>query len=74
MGGVKRKSCRNKNRLLIIFLIPFLTLSILYIILLFACKYPGNLTPDSISQISQLMTGNYSNHHPFYHTMIIKLT
>ena len=39
---------------------------------LFAAKYPGLLTEDSVSQIEQLMTGVYSNHHPFYHTIIIK--
>lgn len=41
--------------------------------ILFLAKYPGLLTEDSISQIDQLMSGSYSNHHPFYHTMVIKL-
>ena len=40
---------------------------------LFLAKYPGVLTEDSIWQIEQLLTGEYSNHHPFYHTMLIKL-
>ena len=39
---------------------------------LFLAKYPGALTEDSISQIDQLMTGVYSNHHPVFHTLIIK--
>ncbi len=56
----------------IIFIVPFVIISTINIVLLFACKYPGNLTPDSISQIGQLLSGNYSNHHPFYHTMVIK--
>jgi len=72
-----KEFCWKKNTYkippLAVFIIPFITISILNIILLFGCKYPGNLTPDSISQTSQLMQGSYSNHHPFYHTMVIKL-
>lgn len=41
--------------------------------ILFLAKYPGLLTEDSISQIDQLMSGSYSNHHPYYHTIVIKL-
>lgn len=40
--------------------------------ILFLAKYPGLLTEDSISQIEQLMSGVYSNHHPYYHTMMIR--
>ncbi len=64
---------KNAFRPIIIFFASFLIISILYIILLFTCKYPGNLSYDSIFQIRQLMTGSYSNHHPFYHTITIKL-
>ena len=39
---------------------------------LFAAEYPGVLTPDSISQMTQLLSGVYSNHHPYYHTQIIR--
>jgi len=42
------------------------------ILTLFLCNYPGSLSPDSIDQIVQLTRGVYSNHHPFWHTMIIK--
>ena len=38
---------------------------------LFMAVYPGVLTPDSISQMTQLLEGQYSNHHPYYHTQII---
>ncbi len=58
---------------LVIFLISFIIILIIDITILFTCKYPGNLTPDSLSQIAQVFSGNYSNHHPFYHTMVIKL-
>ena len=40
---------------------------------LFLAAYPGILTNDSISQMQQLLSNsNYSNHAPFYHTMLIK--
>ena len=31
---------------------------------------PGFLTSDSISQISQIIFGNYNNHHPIAHTLL----
>lgn len=39
--------------------------------ILFMAVYPGSLTADSISQMTQLLEGSYSNHHPYYHTQII---
>ena len=39
----------------------------------FFVMYPGCLTLDSIDQIAQIRSGVYSNHHPFWHTMVIKL-
>lgn len=39
----------------------------------FFVLYPGCLTLDSIDQISQIRSGVYSNHHPFWHTMVIKV-
>ena len=53
--------------------ICFCTISSINLTFLFVCNYPGNLTRDSISQMTQLLSGNYTNHHPFWHTMIIKL-
>lgn len=40
------------------------------VILIFS-QYPGILTTDSKSQMSQLINHVYSNHHPYYHTQII---
>ena len=34
--------------------------------------YPGVVSVDSADQISQILSGVYSNHHPFWHTMIIR--
>lgn len=56
-----------------VFCISFFSISIMNIFLLLTCKYPGNLSPDSISLIEQIMLGRYSNHHPFYYTMLIKI-
>lgn len=42
-----------------------------YALVLFGSQYPGELTPDSIGQMTQLLTHSYSNHHPYYHTQII---
>lgn len=46
-----------------------LVVNTLYLVLV---AYPGNLSPDSFSQINQIMTGSYTNHHPYWHTMLIK--
>lgn len=40
----------------------------------FLYQYPGIMTPDSIVQFEQVLGINpYSNHHPWVHTMLIKL-
>ncbi len=56
-----------------VFLIVFVLISLTDLGVLILCKYPGNLQTDSFAQIYQA-TGDfdYSNHHPFYHTMLIK--
>ena len=66
------KSEKSVNPI-IAFAVCFVLLVITRLIVLFYSQYPGELTPDSISQMSQLLNGSYSNHHPFYHTMVIKI-
>lgn len=44
-----------------------------YALVLFGARYPGILSPDSISQMTQIMEHSYSNHHPYYHTQIIHM-
>ncbi len=56
-----------------LFWLSFLMITITRWIVLHFCLYPGNLTPDSISQINQILSGSYSNHHPFYHTQVIRI-
>lgn len=47
-------------------------LTAIYTVIFILGFYPGILSPDSINQIEQTFTGVYSNHHPFWHTMIIQ--
>lgn len=56
-----------------IFLLSFIIISAVYLLVFFLCKYPGNLSFDSITQVRQGLTGEYSNHQPFIHTIIIQL-
>lgn len=62
----------QRLRPMTIFLLSFAVISIWDLFILFSCRYPGLLTNDSINQIEQMMSGSYSNHHPFYHTMVIR--
>lgn len=55
------------------FAISFLSLMVTRLIVLFYSQYPGVLAYDSITQMSQILSGRYTNHHPYYHTMTIKL-
>ena len=56
-----------------LFWFAFILIFVLNCTILFSCKYPGFLTIDSVIQIKQTIDGGYTNSHPFYHTMIIKL-
>lgn len=54
------------------FLIVFITTLIIDVLYLLAVAYPGTITNDSATQINQILHGEYTNHHPFYHTIVIK--
>lgn len=58
---------------LAVFLVALVAIAAVDLTVLFLCKYPGNLSYDSIFQMNQIATGAYTNHHPFWHTMLIKL-
>ena len=49
------------------------SLSVIYLIYLLFVAYPGSVTSDAMWQIDQTWYGNYSVHHPFWHTMCIEL-
>ena len=61
---------RNKN---LFFLSLWLIIIFVDLFIFYTAQYPGIFTPDSIGQVRQILTGVYTNHHPFYHTMIIKI-
>ena len=55
------------------FLFVWVVIATFDLIVLFCAKYPGVLSPDSISQMGQILSKSYSNHHPYYHTQIIHI-
>ena len=55
-----------------IYVLSILLISTINLFFLFMCKYPGNITPDSLKSIGQSLSNSYSNKHPFYFTMIVK--
>lgn len=61
---------RNKK---LFFLSLWLIIIFVDLFIFYTAQYPGIFTPDSIGQVRQILTGVYTNHHPFYHTMIIKI-
>ncbi|MBO4904972.1 MAG: hypothetical protein J5367_07085 [Lachnospiraceae bacterium] len=68
-----KSSSPDGRRPILFFLIPFVGISVLYLTIYFCCYYPGLLSLDSIDQVDQIFTGVYSNHQPFYHTLLISL-
>ena len=67
------KKAENSNKTITLFTICTLIIFVFNCVFLIFVYYPGILTPDSINQITQIKTEKYSNHHPFYHTMLIKI-
>ncbi len=68
--GSDRVSGEKPCRVFVGSLLFFLAI---YLIYLFFVVYPGSVTSDSIDQINRIVTGKYTNHHPHWHTMCIKL-
>lgn len=56
-----------------IFLLAYGLIVTTNVIILLGTLYPGILSSDSISQIKQILTHSYSNHHPYYYTQIIHI-
>lgn len=53
--------------------LAFLAVFLLQMNYLLFCRFPGGLQYDSINQLTQVVTGQYSNHHPIYHTLWLTL-
>ena len=66
----QRNDTLNTKKLFLFSFFLILTIDLFY---LFFVAYPGNVSTDSISQIKQIMTGVYSNHHPYWHTRLMGL-
>lgn len=55
-----------------VFLSVFLLTVLINSVVLFSGYYPGCLSNDSLNQILQGISGEYSNHHPYFHTLLIR--
>lgn len=70
----EKKAGRVPIKASAVFFVSWLLIAALDLGLLFLVEYPGILTNDSTNQMHQLLhITEYSNHHPFYHTQIIRL-
>ena len=61
----------KSSKCLVIFFISMAVLSLAFIPY-FLAYYPGILAYDSYVQIEQIFTGEYNDHHPLFHTLMIK--
>ena len=55
-----------------IFWYSFIILVFTRLIILWFSYYPGILTANSIYQVHQILSEDYTNHHPYWHTQIIE--
>ena len=55
-----------------VFLLSFGTASVINLLYFWNVDYPGVMTPDSFSAVSQILTGNYNNTSPYWHTKAIE--
>lgn len=63
----------SKNATIRSFLVFFISIFVIDTVYLFFVQYPGIMTNDSYTQVHQIISGQYTNHHPFWHTMVIKV-
>lgn len=56
-----------------IFLIVFVCSAAINLTYLFSSQYPAVSCLDALNQIGQIKNGIYTNHHPYWHTMVIKM-
>lgn len=55
-----------------VFWCSFLCICAVNLFVLFFLKYPGLMEGDSYNQIGQVLSGRYHNHHPVFHTIMLK--
>ena len=66
----KSRKCSISNKM--VFWLSFVIMFIIYSFIMFFCRFPGELSFDSIVQLNQSFDGHYTNHHPVFHTLLIK--
>lgn len=74
LGRFPRAICKNapkrNDKYLPVFF--FLSIASINLIHLFLVEYPGNVTEDPFTQISEMLSGRYSNFNTFWHTMLFQ--
>lgn len=50
----------------------FFTIAVISLTHLFLVEYPGNITEDTFTQISEMVSGSYSNFNTYWHTILFK--
>ncbi|MDD5863342.1 MAG: DUF6020 family protein [Firmicutes bacterium] len=56
-----------------VFFASFLAISLVDLVYLFSSAYPGVASADSLSTIGQILSGQYNNTMPFWHTMTFRV-
>lgn len=52
--------------------LAIVVLSFSYGFYFITCGFPGNLDTDSFSSLRQILSGEYSNHHPICYTLLVE--
>ena len=68
---IKPSSEEKQDKMTSFFFKPFIILSGESLLYLFLAVYPGSLSRDSFTQIGQVLSGVYTDHHPFAHTLLV---
>lgn len=50
----------------------FLSIVFVDLVHLFLVEYPGNVSEDPFAQIAEMVSGQYSNFNPFWHTILLQ--
>jgi len=68
-----RRDTRERKHPAAVFWAVFGVIAVIDLAYLFGARYPGVLTTDSYSTVSQILNGNYNNTMPFWHTMLVQI-
>lgn len=67
-----RKETSSKNKKIVL-LSAFAIPTVIDILYLYLCAFPGWVSSDIATQIGQMVIGEYSNHHPYWHTKMMEM-